>query len=218
MDTEDLVDATVTWIPTHLSVESFVKAAKTLQFWDGLKDSLIMTAIPAALQTFTLALAGYGLAHYRVPGKRFWLVLAVFIFLIPTQVTMIPRFLLFNSYHTIGTIWPVYLISLFGQGVKSSVFLLIYYNFFKSYPKSMDEAAKIDGAGAATVFFRIALPMARTGADLPLFLYLDLERHNPAPAVFHGRGHDAAHALAAVRRALQQALCLRRRQYRRLLE
>ena len=144
MDTEDLVDATVTWIPTHLSVESFVKAAKTLQFWDGLK-----------------ALAGYGLAHYRVPGKRFWLVLAVFIFLIPTQVTMIPRFLLFNSYHTIGTIWPVYLISLFGQGVKSSVFLLIYYNFFKSYPKSMDEAAKIDGAGAATVFFRIALPMAR---------------------------------------------------------
>ena len=161
MDTEDLVDATVTWIPTHLSVESFVKAAKTLQFWDGLKDSLIMTAIPAALQTFTLALAGYGLALYRVPGKRFWLVLAVFIFLIPTQVTMIPRFLLFNSYHTIGTIWPVYLISLFGQGVKSSVFLLIYYNFFRSYPKSMDEAAKIDGAGAATVFFRIALPMAK---------------------------------------------------------
>lgn len=161
MDTEDLVDATVTWIPTHLSVESFVKAAKTLQFWDGLKDSLIMTVIPAALQTFTLALAGYGLALYRVPGKRFWLVLAVFIFLIPTQVTMIPRFLLFNSYHTIGTIWPVYLISLFGQGVKSSVFLLIYYNFFRSYPKSMDEAAKIDGAGAATVFFRIALPMAK---------------------------------------------------------
>ena len=161
MDTEDLVDATVTWIPTHLSVESFVKAAKTLQFWDGLKDSLLMTVIPAALQTFTLALAGYGLALYRVPGKRFWLVLAVFIFLIPTQVTMIPRFLLFNSYHTIGTIWPVYLISLFGQGVKSSVFRLIYYNFFKSYPKSMDEAAKIDGAGAATVFFRIALPMAK---------------------------------------------------------
>ena len=96
-----------------------------------------------------------------MPGKRFWLVLAVFIFLIPTQVTMIPRFLLFNSYHTIGTIWPVYLISLFGQGVKSSVFLLIYYNFFRSYPKSMDEAAKIDGAGAATVFFRIALPMAK---------------------------------------------------------
>ena len=133
MDTPDLVDATVTWIPTHLSVESFIKAAKTLEFWDGLKDSLIMTVIPAGLQTFALALAGYGLARYHVPGKKFWMVLAVFIFLIPTQVTMIPRFLLFNTYQMIGTIWPIYLISALGQGVKSSVFLLIYYNFFNSY-------------------------------------------------------------------------------------
>lgn len=161
MDTEDLVDATVTWIPTHLSIESFIKAAKTLDFWDGLKDSLIMTVIPAGLQTFTLALAGYGLARYNVPGKKFWMVLAVFIFLVPTQVTMIPRFLMFNSYQMIGTIWPVYLISALGQGVKSSVFLLIYYNFFNSYPKSLDEAAKIDGAGPVKVFFKIALPMVK---------------------------------------------------------
>lgn len=161
MDTEDLVDATVTWIPTHLSVESFIKAAKTLNFWEGLRDSLFMTVIPAGLQTFTLALAGYGLARYRVPGKNFWIVLAVFIFLVPIQVTMIPRFLLFNSYQMIGTIWPIYLISFLGQGVKSSVFLLVYYNFFSSYPKSLDEAAKIDGAGPVTVFFKVALPMAK---------------------------------------------------------
>lgn len=161
MDTEDLVDATVSWIPTKLSVESFVRAAITLDFWNGLKDSLIMTLIPAALQTFTLALAGYGLARYHVPGKTLWIALSVFIFLVPVQVTMIPRFLLFNSYQMIGTIWPVYLISLLGQGVKSSVFLLIYYNFFNSYPKSLDEAAKIDGAGPVMVFFKIALPMAK---------------------------------------------------------
>lgn len=161
MDTQDLVDATVSWIPTHLSIESFVKAINTLDFWNGLRDSLLMTVIPAALQTFTLALAGYGLARYRVPGKKLWVALAVFIFLVPVQVTMIPRFLLFNSYKMIGTIWPVYLISLLGQGVKSSVFLLIYYNFFNSYPKSLDEAARLDGAGPLKIFFRIALPMAR---------------------------------------------------------
>ena len=161
MDTQDLIDATVTWIPHRLSVESFIKAARTLHFWEGLRDSLLMTVIPAALQTFTLAMAGYGLARYTVPGKKIWLILAVLMFLIPVQVTMIPRFLLFNSYKMIKTIWPIYIISILGQGVKSSVFLLIYYNFFSTYPKSLDEAAKIDGAGPVTIFLKIALPMAK---------------------------------------------------------
>ncbi len=161
MDTKDLVDATVTWIPTHFSMENLIKAANTISFWSGLRDSLIMTVIPAALQTFVLAMAGYGLARYRVPCKLLWLALAVFVFLIPSQVTMIPRFLLFNSVQLVGTIWPTYLISLLGQGVKSSVFLLIYYNYFGSYPASMDEAARIDGAGPIKIFFRIAIPMAK---------------------------------------------------------
>ena len=161
MDTKDLVDSTVSWIPTHLSFESFVKAAKTLSFWEGFRDSLEMTVAPAALQTFVLAAAGYGLARYRVPLKKLWIALSVVIFLIPVQVTMIPRFLLFNSYKLVGTVWPMYLITLFGQGVKSSVFLLIYYNYFGSYSKSIDEAARIDGAGPLRIFFSIALPMAK---------------------------------------------------------
>lgn len=161
MDTADLVDATVTWVPTHFTLEGFRKAARTLEFWDGLKDSLIMTVIPAGLQTLTLAMAGYGLARYPVPLKKFWVVLAVFIFLIPSQVTTIPRFLLFNTYKLVGTIWPMYLICLLGQGIKSSVFLLIFYNYFSSYPKAMDEAAKIDGAGPWKIFIRIAIPMAK---------------------------------------------------------
>lgn len=161
MDTKDLVDSTVSWIPTHLSFESFIKAAKTLSFWEGFRDSLEMTVVPAALQTFVLAAAGYGLARYRVPLKKLWIALSVVIFLIPVQVTMIPRFLLFNSYKLVGTVWPMYLITLFGQGVKSSVFLLIYYNYFGSYSKSIDEAARIDGAGPLRIFFSIALPMAK---------------------------------------------------------
>lgn len=160
MDTKDLVDSTVSWIPTHLSMESFKKASQTLNFWDGIKDSLIMTVIPAALQTFVLALSGFGLARYPVPLKKMWIALFVLIFLIPVQVTMIPRFLLFNSYKMIGTIWPMYVISGLGQGVKSSLFLLVYYNYFASYPKSLDEAAKIDGANGVKIFFKIAIPMA----------------------------------------------------------
>lgn len=161
MDSKDLVDSTVTWIPTRLSVESFVKAGRTLEVYKGLKDSLIMTVIPALLQTIVLAFAGYGLGRHPVPLKKLWIGLSVLIFLIPTQVTMIPRFLLFNSYRLVGSIWPMYLISILGQGIKSSIFLLVYYQFFSTYPKTLDEAAKIDGAGRLKIFLKIALPMAK---------------------------------------------------------
>lgn len=161
MSTSDLVDATVTWIPTSLSRGSFIKAYETLNVLAGLKDSFIMSLIPALLQTVILAFAGYGMARLQVPFKKMWLVLMVVAFLIPTQVTLIPRYLLFSSYQLLKTIWPTYLMSALGQGVKSSIFFFIYYQFFQSYPKSLDEAAQIDGASRLTVFIKIAIPMAR---------------------------------------------------------
>jgi multiple sugar transport system permease protein len=160
MDVKDLVDSTVTWIPNRLSPDSFFRAARTLEFSTAIFDSLKMSVIPALLQTIVLALAGYGLGRHPVPFKKVWLVLAVFIFFIPVQLTMIPRFLLFNSQGLINTVWPTYLISACGQGIKSSLFLLVYYQFFSTYPKSLDEAAQIDGAGRFRVFIKIAMPMA----------------------------------------------------------
>lgn len=160
MNTRDLVDATVTWIPRELSVESFRKAARTLGYWEGLKASLLFSFVPAVLQTTTLAFAGYGLARFEVPLKRLWLGLIVLVFLIPSAVTLIPRYMLFNSYKMINTVWPPIITALGGQGVRSSVFLLVYYQFFSSYPKSLDEAAMLDGAGSLSVFFRVAIPMA----------------------------------------------------------
>ena len=200
MDTKDLVDATVTWIPTHFSMENLIKAANTISFWSGLRDSLIMTVIPAALQTFVLAMAGYGLARYRVPCKPLWLALAVFVFLIPSQVTMIPRFLLFNSVQLVGTIWPTYLISLLGQGVKSSVFLLIYYNYFGSYPASMDEAARIDGAGPHQNLLSY-LPFRwpnRRSSYVFVFVHLDLNDTVQLPQFSTGAVTTAADASTTI--------------------
>lgn len=160
MTTRDLVDATVTWIPRELSVEGFRKAAATLSFWPCLRDSILMSVLPALLQTVALAVSGYGLARFRVPGKRLWFAFIILVFLIPAPVTLIPRYMLFNGYHLVGTVFPSFLTAALGQGVKSSVFLLVFYQFFESYPKALDEAAQIDGANAFRVFTRVAIPMA----------------------------------------------------------
>ncbi len=160
MTTRDLVDSTVTWIPRQLSAEGFRKAAATLNFWPCFRDSVLMSVLPALLQTVSLAFSGYGLARFQVPLKKLWFGLIVLVFLIPPAVTLIPRYMLFNGYHLVGTIWPSFMTAGLGQGVKSSVFLLVFFQFFSSYPKALDEAAQIDGAGAFRVFARVAIPMA----------------------------------------------------------
>lgn len=160
MSTRDLVDATVSWIPREISLESFRKAGATLGYVEGLTTSLVFSFFPAVLQTVSLAFVGYGLARFEIPLKKVWFMLIVLVFLIPPAVTLIPRYMLFNQYKMVNTIWPTMITALGGQGVKSSVFLLVYYQFFSSYPRALDEAAMIDGAGSLRVFFRIAIPMA----------------------------------------------------------
>ncbi len=160
MNSADLVDSTVVWIPRSISLDGFTKAINALGFWDGLKVSVFLSFSASLFQTISLACSGYGLARFDLPLKKLWFALIVLVFLIPSSVTLIPRYMLFNGYKMVGTIWPTLITALGGQGVKSSLFLLVFYQFFSSYPKALDEAAMIDGAGSLRVFIRVAIPMA----------------------------------------------------------
>lgn len=158
---EDLVDPAVEWLPTGLCFDNFLKAYKTLDFGNSFVNSIITSAIPAVFQTMACAMVGYGLARFPVPGKKLIVGLIVASFVVPAQITLIPRYLMFSNYNMLNTILPQILPALFGQGLKSSIFILVFQNFFRSYPLALDEAAYLDGAGILTVFFKVALPLAR---------------------------------------------------------
>jgi len=160
MDMEDLVNPTVKWIPTSLYFGNFAIALKVLDYGKSLLASLAMAGLPAIFQTISCALIGYGFARMEFPLKGLWFAMLIFSFLLPAQVTMIPKYIMFNAYGMINTPLPSLLPALLGQGIRSTIFVLIFYQFFHSYPKSMDEAAQIDGANTWTIFLRIALPMS----------------------------------------------------------
>lgn len=160
MDVDDLVNPTVQWIPSKLYLDNFKIASKVLDVKNSLLNSIIMAGVPAILQTISSALIGYGFARYEFPLKKLWFALLLFTFLLPVQVTLIPKYIMFSSYGMINTPFPSFLPALFGQGIRSAIFILIFYQFFSSYPKSIDEAAQIDGAGHFTIFMKIAIPMS----------------------------------------------------------
>lgn len=157
---EDLVDPAIEWLPRGICFDNFVKALNTLSFGSSFANSLLTSLVPAILQSLACAVTGYALARFSLPGKKLWIALMVAAFITPTQVLTIPRYLMFNQYKMINTLLPQFLPALLGQGLKSSLFILVYFNFFSTYPKSLDESAFLEGAGRFTVFCKVAFPLA----------------------------------------------------------
>jgi len=160
MHLDDLINPAVIWLPTQIYFGNFQRALRVLDYFSTLQTSVLAAGVPAILQTIVCACAGYAFARFQFPLKRFWMILVVATFIIPVQVTLIPRYILLNNYGLIGSLNANFLPAALGQGFRSSIFVLIFYNFFKTYPRSLDEAAMMDGASKLRVFLRIALPIS----------------------------------------------------------
>ena len=118
-----------------------------------------LVSVATIFQTISSALAGYAIARHDMPLKNLWLVLMILSFLTPSSVMLIPKYLMFNQYGLIGSPLSVLLPAMLGQGINSTVFVLVFNQFFSSYPKSFDEAARLDGASGIEIFFKVAIPL-----------------------------------------------------------
>ena len=168
MSPEDLTDPTVTWLPTQLYFDNFVKAFNTLDFLKSFWNSVYITVISTLLQTSSVAVTAYALARFELPVKKLWIALILLTFIVPVETMLVPRYVLLNNYGLLDTPLAFWLNAVFGQGLKSAVFILVFFQIFRSYPISIDEAAEIDGAGRYKIFGVIALPIARSGIVLSI--------------------------------------------------
>ncbi len=156
----DIVNPVVNWVPTSLYFGNYQRAFLVLNFFPTLWKSLIVTMVPALIQTMVTAVIGYGFAKFNFKFKKMWLVLVLMTFVIPVQVYMIPRYVMFFNMNLLEKPLSIILPALFGQGVNSAIFVLIFYQFFRMIPIALNEAAEIDGAGPYYIFFKIGVPLA----------------------------------------------------------
>lgn len=168
MSPEDLMNPAISWIPTKLYFENYARAFETLEFAKSFWNSLYISLIAALLQTAVAAVTGYGLARFNVKLKGIILILILATFVFPVETLLIPRYVMFNSYHLLDTPFPLWLSAMTGQGLKSAVFILVFQQSFAGYPVSLDEAAELDGAGKYKVFFKIAIPIAKPAIVLSM--------------------------------------------------
>lgn len=166
----DLLDPTVGLIPRDFTWENMHTAYRGLVYEEAITNTALLSISCSVVQVFICAVTGYALAKLNVPFKGFFTALIILSFLIPPQVIIIPLYVIYSKLHLLGSIWVFLVPAVFGQGVKSALFILIFRQFFKSQPISLEEAAKLDGASTFRLFFFIMLPLARS-ACLVVFLF-----------------------------------------------
>ena len=169
MGIEDLMDPTVIWIPSKIVSKNYSKASEVLNFWKSLGDSLKLSIWPTLCAVISSSLIGYGFAHFEFPGKKIWMGVLVGIFLLPTLLMSIPTYVIFSKLGMIGNLKSYIYPALTGFGLRQSVFILIFYQFFKVIPKELSESAEMDGASELGIFIRIAIPMS-----IPAFIICTL--------------------------------------------
>ena len=158
---DDVLNPAVGLLPSSFYFDNWVKAFKV----KALGTSVLYAGVPTLLQVVSCALVGYGLAKFKFPGKKAVFALVVVSFIIPPQILMIPTYVMYSSMDLLGSILTFALPAALGQGLKSTIFIMLYYQFFAMLPRELDEAAEIDGAGKIKIFLRVAIPLS-----VPMFI------------------------------------------------
>lgn len=176
MTAADLIDPSITWIAKHATTANFESAIKTLNVPTSMINSIWFSALLAVGQTIVSATTGFALSRYTFKGRNVWYIMLILAFILPIPLLTVPRLMIFTQFYTwtgiklIGTIGPQFIMAILGQGTYSTMLILIFYNFFNMIPKSLDEAAMIDGAGSLKVFYHVAIRLSLS-TILVVFLF-----------------------------------------------
>lgn len=104
------------------------------------------------------AMAAYACARLNFPGKNIFFGLVLFQMMIPSQIFIIPQFLLAQKLGLLNTISALVL-----PGIVSAFGTFLLRQFFMGMPKELEEAAKLDGCNIWQTFYKIMLPLSRSG-------------------------------------------------------
>jgi alpha-glucoside transport system permease protein len=156
--------------PENLTFENYAYVLGRSGIGDAFINSIFIAVPATVIPVFVAAFAGYAFAWFRFPGRNVIFLAVVALLVVPLQTTFIPLLQLFAPLGWNGEFLSVWLAHT-GYGLPFAIYLL--RNFMSELPREVFESADIDGAGSATKFFRLAVPMTIPAiAALAIFQFL----------------------------------------------
>lgn len=159
-------------IPSSLTLDNFTNLINNYGLGRAAMNSILVVSIALLLTLVLATMAAYAMAKLPVPGAKYINASFVSVMLIPSQVLIIPIYLLLSKLHMVGEFGGLILVYV-ATGLPFSVFFLTLS--FKSIPDEVLEASRLDGAGFWRTLFRIVMPIGGAGvATLAVLQFLGM--------------------------------------------
>ncbi len=158
-------------LPTSPTASAYEKVFELQPFGQQYFNSMYI-AVAVTLGTLVVSsMAGYAFARIRFRGQNVLFLVVLMGLLIPSEVTIVPLFQMFNDWGMIDTHWPLVLVPILGAPSVLATFIM--RQFFIALPGELEEAARMDGLGRFAIYWRIAMPLARPAlAAVAIFTFL----------------------------------------------
>ena len=170
MSDSDAYNPMVYMIPSSPTFQKYARVIKTIKYFPTMGRDVLYTISLLLIQIFVCSMVGYGFARFNFPLKKLLFGCVVVMIVIPAHTIMLPLYMTFKSFDPfgivsaikgtpgiMGTVAPMYIMTLLGCGVRSGLYIYIFNQFFRGLPKEIEEAALVDGCGVWYTYFRIML-------------------------------------------------------------
>ncbi|WTN11258.1 carbohydrate ABC transporter permease [Streptomyces canus] len=148
------------FLPTHLSFDNYAHVLDALNsdstgyFWRFMGISLLVAFVVVTGGLFVNSMAAYGMSRLKWRGREAVFTLVLLLMLVPFESVAVPLFYMFNEQRN-----TIYIQAI--PFVANAFSVYQFHTFFRSIPPSIEEAARLDGAGPWRTFFAIIVPMSK---------------------------------------------------------
>jgi multiple sugar transport system permease protein len=156
---EDEILRSISPFPTTLRLANYANGwnALSVSFSTFYLNSTIIASLSVVGNVFTSSLVAFAFARLRFPGQRILFGLMLFTMMIPQHVTLIPQYVLFLNLGWVNTFLPLVVPKFLAC---DAFFIFLMVQFFRSIPREVEEAARMDGAGPWRIYRRIIIPLS----------------------------------------------------------
>jgi ABC-type glycerol-3-phosphate transport system permease component len=145
-------------ISRHASLSAYVYLQQQYNILGIVKNTFVIAFSATILRLFFCALGGYGFAKFKFPGQAALFAFLLGTMVIPGAVTLVPVYIIMRDLKWIDTFWPLII-----PGAANAFGIFFMRQYIMSVSNELMDAARIDGAGEFTIFWRIILPIIAPG-------------------------------------------------------